>query len=85
MRRALVSRRGLVSGVGGLGLLGFGASQPIGQLGNLPGKLEDDPVLVLHVALQESQAFFEVVKARIHTAKMGEAGQGARLGRYYGV
>ncbi len=63
MRRALVGGRGLVSGVGGLGQLGFGAGQPIGQLGNLTRKLEDDPVLLLHMTLKEGQTFFEVVKA----------------------
>ena len=61
MRRALVGGRGLVSGVGGLSQLRFGAGQAIGQFGNLPGKLEDNPVLLLHVALEESQTFFEVV------------------------
>ena len=54
MRRTFVGRRRLVAGVGGLGQLRFGAGQTIGQLGNLPGKLEDDSVLLLHVALQES-------------------------------
>ena len=61
MRVTLVGGRGLVSGVGGLGQLGLGTGQAIGQLGNLPGKLEDDPVLLLHVALEECQTFFEVV------------------------
>jgi len=47
MRRTFVGGRGLVAGISGLGQLGFGAGQPIGQLGNLPRKLEDDPVLLL--------------------------------------
>jgi len=63
MRRALVGGRGLVSGVGGLSQLGFGAGQPIGQLGHLAGKLEDNAVLLLHVALEEGEAFLEVMKA----------------------
>ena len=62
MRRALVGRRGLVSSIGRLGQLGFGTGQAIGQLGNLPGKLEDDAVLLLHVSLEESQTFFEVMQ-----------------------
>ena len=61
VRRTLVGWRGLITGVSGLGQLGFGAGQTIGQLGHLAGKLEDDPVLLLHVALQEGQAFFEVM------------------------
>ena len=51
----------MVTGVSGLGQLGLGAGQAIGQFGNLPGKLENDPVLLLHVSLEEGQAFFEVV------------------------
>ncbi len=63
MRRALVGRRSLIAGTGGLGQLRFGAGQTIGQLGHLAGELEDDAVLLLHVALEEGEAFFEVVKA----------------------
>ena len=62
MRRTLVGGRSLIAGVSGLGQLSFGAGQTVGQLGNLPGKLEDDPVLLLHVALEESQPFFEVMQ-----------------------
>lgn len=63
MRRALVGRRSLIAGTGGLGQLGLGAGQTIGQLGHLAGELEDDAVLLLHVALEEGETFFEVVKA----------------------
>ena len=66
MGRTLVGGRSLVAGVGGLGQLGFGAGQTIGQLGYLAGELENDTVLLLHVALQEGQTFFEVVKPGIH-------------------
>ncbi len=77
MGRTLVGGRGLVAGVAGLGQLRFGAGQTIGQLGHLAGKLEDDPVLLLHVALQEGQAFFEVVQPGIHGTKMPPGGGGA--------
>ncbi len=70
MGRPFVGRRSLVASVGGLGQLGFGAGQTIGQLGDLAGKLEDDPVLLLHMALQKGQTFFEVVKPGIHAGKM---------------
>ncbi len=62
MRRTFVGGRGLVAGISGLGQLGFGAGQPIGQLGNLTRKLEDDPVLLLHMTLKEGQTFFEVMQ-----------------------
>lgn len=73
-----VGGRSLVADVGGLGQLGFGAGQTIGQLGHLAGELEDDPVLLLHVALQEGQTFFEVVKPGIHGSE--DAG-GRRRGK----
>ena len=66
MGRTFVGGRGLVAGRGGLGLLGLGAGQTIGQLGDLAGKLEDDAVLLFDVSLEEGQAFFEVVQAGIH-------------------
>ena len=70
MGRPFVGGRGLVASVGGLGQLGFGAGQTIGELRDLPGKLQDHPVLLLHVALQKGQTFFEVVKPGIHAGKM---------------
>ena len=85
MGRTLVGGRSLVAGVGGLGQLGFGAGQTIGQLGYLAGELENDTVLLLHVALQEGQTFFEVMKPGIHGSKMGNKAPGARLGEYYGI
>ena len=62
MGRTFVGGRSLIASISGLGQLSFGAGQTVGQLGNLPGKLEDDPVLLLHVALEESQPFFEVMQ-----------------------
>ena len=62
MGRTFVGGRSLIAGVGGLCQLSFGTGQTIGQLGNLPGKLEDDAVLLLHVTLEESQTFFEVMQ-----------------------
>ncbi len=70
MWRPFVGGRGLVAGVGGLGQLGFSAGQTVGELRDLTGKLEDDPVLLLHMALQKGQTFFEVVKPGIHAGKM---------------
>jgi hypothetical protein len=66
MRRAFVGGRGLVTSVSGLGQLSFRAGQPVGQLGNLPGKLQDHPILLLHVALKESKPFFEIAEPRVH-------------------
>ena len=74
MRRTLVGGRSLFADGGGLGHLGFGAGQPIGQLRDLPGEFHDHAVLLLHVALEEGQTFFEVAEAVIHGGKMtGEA------------
>ena len=78
MGRTLVGGRSLVASVGRLGQLGFGAGQTIGQLGHLAGELENDAVLLLHVALQEGQTFFEVVKPGIHGSE--DAG-GRRRGK----
>ena len=58
MRRAFVGGRSLVAGVSGLGQLRFGTGQTVGQLGDLAGKLQHGPVLLLHVALKEGEAFF---------------------------
>ena len=80
MGRTLVGGRSLVAGVGGLGQLGFGAGQTIGQLGYLTRKLEDDAVLLLHVALQEGQTFFEVMKPGIHGRNVVSLGLDARTG-----
>jgi len=85
VRRTFVGGRGLIAGVSGLGQLGFGAGQTIGQLGYLAGELEDDAVLLLHMPLQEGQTFFEIVKLGVHGSKMGDKAPGARLGEYYGV
>jgi hypothetical protein len=60
------------------------AGQPVGPLGNLPGKFEDDPVLLLHVTLEKSQTFFEVVKPGIHAAEDGSvAGRGKPMPALY--
>jgi len=53
MRRAFVGRRRLVAGVGGLDQLRFGTGQAVGELGHLARKLEDDPILLLHVTLEK--------------------------------
>jgi hypothetical protein len=62
MGRTFVGGRSLIAGVGGLGQLGLGAGQPIGKLGDLPRKLEDNAVLLLYVTLKEGQTFFEVMQ-----------------------
>lgn len=77
MRRTLVGWRGLIAGVSGLGQLGFGAGQTIGQLGYLAGELEDDAVLLLHMPLQEGQTFLEIVKLGVHAIEDGgQVGRG---------
>ena len=84
MRRAFVGRRGLVAGVGGLGELGFGTGQTVGELRDLPGKLQDHPVLLLHVPLQESEALFEVAETDVHAADDGGvAGRGKPMPALY--
>jgi hypothetical protein len=40
---------------------------------------------MLHMALQEGQTFFEVMKQGIHGPKMGDKPPGARLGEYHGI
>ncbi len=80
MRRTFVGGRSLVTGVGGLGQLRLGPDEPVGQLRDLAGELEDDAVLLFDVALQESEAFLEGALVIIHVGKM-EADPG-RARRY---
>ena len=76
MGRTFVGGRALVAGVGGLGQLGLGAGEPVGELRDLPGKLQNDAVLLLHVALQESEAFLEGALAIVYALRMkGESGR----------
>jgi hypothetical protein len=78
--RPFVGGRGLVAGVGGLGQLRLGPDEPVRQLRDLAGQLEDDAVLLFDVPLQESEAFLEGALVVIHVGKM-EAGPG-RARRY---
>ncbi len=80
MRRTFVGGRSLVTGVGGLGQLRLGSDEPVRQLRDLAGELEDDAILLFDVALQESEAFLEGALVIIHVGKM-EAGPG-RARRY---
>jgi len=80
MRGALVGGGALVAGVGGLGHLGLRAGEPLGELRDLAGKLQDDAVLLLDVTLQESEAFLEGALAIIHAGKMGAGTLRARPG-----
>ncbi len=80
MRRTFVGGRSLVAGVGGLGQLRLGSDEPVRQLRDLAGELEDDAVLLFDVALQESEAFLEGALVIIHVGKM-EADPG-RARRY---
>lgn len=80
MGRTFVGGRGLVAGVGGLGQLRLGPDEPVRQLRDLAGQLEDDAVLLFDVPLQESEAFLEGALVVIHVGKM-EAGPG-RARRY---
>lgn len=78
MGRTFVGGRSLVAGVGGLGQLGLGPDEPVRQLRDLAGELEDDAVLLFHVPLQESEAFLEGALVFIHAGKMEGAGDRAR-------
>lgn len=80
MRRTFVGGRSLVTGVGGLGQLRLGSDEPVRQLRDLAGELEDDAVLLFDMALQESEAFLEGALVIIHVGKM-EADPG-RARRY---
>ncbi len=73
MRRTFVGGGSLVAGVGGLGQFGLRPGEPVGELRDLAGKLQDDAVLLLDVPLQESEAFLEGALVFIHGGKM-EAG-----------
>ena len=78
MGRTFVGGRSLVTGVGGLGQLRLGPDEPVGQLRDLAGELEDDAVLLFDVSLQESEAFLEGALVFIHAGKMMGAGDRAR-------
>jgi len=78
MRGTLVGGRGLVAGVGGLDQLRLGPDEPVGELRDLAGELEDDAVLLFDVPLQESEAFLEGALVFIHAGKMKGAGGRAR-------
>jgi hypothetical protein len=79
VRRTFVGGRSLVAGVGGLGQLRLGPDEPIRQLRDLAGELEDDAVLLLDVPLQESEAFLEGALVFIHVGKMkGDPGRARR-------
>jgi hypothetical protein len=76
--RTFVGGRSLVAGIGGLGQLRLGPDEPVGQLRDLAGELEDDAVLLFDVSLQESEAFLEGALVFIHAGKMKGAGDRAR-------
>ena len=80
MGRTFVGGRSLVARIAGLGQLGLRPDQPIRELRDLAGELQDDAVLLLDVPLQESEAFLEGALVFIHGGKM-EAGSG-RARRY---
>ena len=85
MRRSFVGGRGLVAGVGGLGQLRFGPDKPVGQLRDLAGELENDAVLLLDVALQESEAFLEGALAFVHADTMRGGGRQGKTRQGYDV
>ena len=78
MGRTFVGGRSLVAGGSGLGQLRLGPDEPVGQLRDLAGELEDDAVLLFDVSLQESEAFLEGALVFIHAGKMKGAGGRAR-------
>ena len=82
MGRTLVGGRSLVARIAGLGQLGLRPDQPVRELRDLAGKLQDDAVLLFHVPLQESEAFLEGALVFIHGGKMEggtTAGQDAMM------
>ena len=66
MGRTFVGGRSLVARIAGLGQLRLRPDQPVGELRDLAGKLQDDTVLLLDVPLQESEAFLEGALVFIH-------------------
>ena len=78
MRRTFVGGWSLVARIAGLGQLRLRPDQPVGQLRDLAGELEDDAVLLFDVPLQESEAFLEGALVFIHAGKMRGAGGRAR-------
>ncbi len=69
MRRTFVGGRGLVAGVSRLGQLRLRPDEPVGELRDLAGKFQDDAVLLLDVALQESEAFLEGALGFVHAGE----------------
>lgn len=84
MGRTFVGGRALIARVGGPGQLRLGPGQPVGQLRDLAGKLQDDSVLLLDVPLQEREAFLESALAFIHAGKMKAAPDRASPHDVYG-
>ena len=80
MGRTLVGGRSLIARVAGLGQLRLRPDEPVGELRDLTGKLQDDAVLLLDVSLQESEAFLEGALAIFHAGKMGGGAARARPG-----
>ena len=66
MGRTFVGRRSLVARIAGLGQLRLRPDQPVGELRQLAGKLQDDTILLLDMSLQESEAFLEGALVFIH-------------------
>lgn len=77
MRRPLVGRRAGVGHIARPDHLRLRACQAIGQFGDLARELENHAVLLLHVALEEGEAFFEIVKLGVHPIEDGgQVGRG---------
>jgi len=82
--RTFVGGRALIGHVGGLGELRLGPDEPVGQLRDLAGKLQDDSVLLFDVPLQEREAFLEGALGFIHAGKMKAAPDRASPHDVYG-
>ena len=80
MGRTLVGGRSLIARVTGLGQLRLRPDEPVGELRDLTGQLQDDAVLLLDMTLQESEAFLEGALAIFHAGKMGGGAARARPG-----
>ena len=78
MGRTLVGGRSLIARIAGLGQLSLRPDQPVGELRDLAGKLQDDAILLLDMSLQESEAFLDGALAIFHAGKMGGGAARAR-------
>lgn len=68
MGRTFVGGRAGLGGLGGLRGLGLQPGEPIDQLGDLAGQLQQDAVLLFDMSLEEGDALLHFAAAGIHGA-----------------